>query len=188
MARSYDNTQRAARAADTRDRIVDATEALLASGPFAEVTLQRVASEAGVTVQTVLRHLGSREGCLQAVAARVQARIERQRGGVGPEAPAVAVARLVDHYEQEGRLVLRLLAEEAAGDPFSQAAAAAGRAYHRAWCARCFGASEADATRLDALVAATDLSTWKLLRLDLGRSREQTEAVITRLVRSLEAP
>lgn len=189
MARAYDNRQRAARAAETRERVAAVAEALLTSGPVADLTLPRIADGAGVTVQTVLRHFGSRDGCLQAVAARVRERIEAQRGGEGPEDPATAVARLVDHYEREGRLVLHLLGQAPTGDPFAAAAAAEGRAFHRAWCARCFEVSEDDRTRLDALVAATDLSVWKLLRLDLGRSPEETRAVVTRLVHAvLEAP
>jgi hypothetical protein len=37
---------------------------------------------------------------------------------------------------------------------------------------------------VDAVVAATDIYIWKLIRLDLGRSRDQTEAVIARLART----
>ena len=87
--------------------------------------------------------------------------------------------------------MLNLLAQEANGDPLPRRASEEGRAYHRAWAVRCFGpwAGEPDPVRIDALVAATDLYVWKLLRLDLGRSREATERVVARLVRSvLEAP
>lgn len=189
--RSYDMTRRARAAAETTERILAATEASLASRPVTDVTLQDIAAGAGVTVQTVLRHMGSREGCFAAVAERIAARVEAQRGHTAPGDVDAAIASLVAHYEAEGRLVLNLLAQEGGSDPVPRQAAEAGRAYHRAWVLRCFGpwTPEPDAQLIDALVAATDLYVWKLLRLDLGRTVTDTEAVIARLVRAtLEAP
>jgi AcrR family transcriptional regulator len=189
--RPYDMTRRARGAAETTDRIVAATEALLATVPVGDITLQDIAGGAGVTVQTVLRHMASREGCFAAVGERIAARIERQRGHTLPGDIDGAIASLIAHYEAEGRLVLALLAQESLADPLPREAAEAGRAYHRAWVERSFGpwASEPAPELVDALVAATDLYVWKLLRLDLGRSAEATEAVILRLVRAVrEAP
>ena len=71
----------------------------------------------------------------------------------------------------------------------ARAVAEAGRATHRAWCARVFAPAlpgpdaPAYAARLDAFVAATDLSLWKLLRRDLGRSAAETKAVLLALLR-----
>jgi hypothetical protein len=42
-----------------------------------------------------------------------------------------------------------------------------------------------DHVGVDALIVATDLSVWRLLRHDLGRSREETAAVITRTVHAI---
>ena len=182
-------TNRARDAARTSERIVAATEALLASESIADVTLQAIASRSGVTVQTVLRHMGSRDGCFAAVGERLAARVDAQRAGAEPGDVAAAIAVLVQHYEAEGRLMLNLLSQEGSGDAFARTAAEAGRVYHRAWVVRCFGPMPHDDLHgVDALVAVTDLYVWKLLRLDLGRSVEATEAVIARLVRSnLEA-
>ena len=187
MPRAYDNTKRARDAARTKERIVAATEALLAVGPIGDVTLQAIAAGAEVTVQTVLRHMGSRDGCFAAVGERMGARVEAQRGGTEPGDVDAAIAALIAHYEAEGRLVLNLLAQEGGGEAVPHEAAEAGRAYHRAWVVRCFGpwAQEPDPQVVDALVAATDLYVWKLLRLDLGRTRRATEAVVARLVRSV---
>ncbi len=190
MTRTYDMTLRGKLAAETTERIVTATETLLGDCPWAAVTLKAIADHAGVTVQTVLRHMGSRDGCVEAVGRRLAARIEEQRGRSQPGDVDAAVADLVAHYEAEGRLVLNVLAQEDGGDPLLQNAAATGRAFHRGWVERCFAPWLADddaATRerTDALVAATDLYVWKLLRLDLGRSREVTEAVVGRLVRAV---
>ncbi len=186
MARTYDMTRRARAAAETADRIVTTAESLLATLPVHEITLQDIADGAGVTVQTVLRHMGTREGVFAAVGERIGARVAAQRGHATPGDVAGAIALLVAHYEDEGRLVLNLLAQEASADPVPREAAEAGRAYHRAWVQRLIEplVSQPNAELLDALVAATDLYVWKLLRLDLGRSTAATEAVMARLVRA----
>lgn len=187
--RTYDMSRRAAAATDTARRITDATEELLASGPTSDVTLQAIAQGAGVTVQTVLRHMGSRDGCLEAVGARVQARVDDQRGQGEPGDVDAALSGLLDHYEAEGRLVLNLLHQESGSNPVARQAVAEGRAYHRAWVLRCFGPLLPDRRQgtVDALVAATDIYVWKLLRLDLGRSAAATRAVMNRTVHALLA-
>lgn len=189
MTRTYDMTNRARRAARTSERIVAATEQLLTEEPVAKVTLPAIAEAAGVSVQTVLRHMESRKGCFEAVRTHVSARVEARRGGdVGGDVGA-AVEGLVAHYESEGRLMLNLLAQEGAGEDLPRRAAEEGRAYHGAWIERCFGRWLApdDEVARDALAVATDLSAWKLLRLDQGRSVEATEAAIARLVRAVLA-
>lgn len=187
MSRAYDNSRRADAAARTTERIAAATEQLLASRPLADITLQAIAQGADVSVQTVLRHMGSRDGCFLAAGERLEARIDAQRGHSAPGDVDSALDGLVEHYEADGRLVLTLLSQET-GDPLALEAARRGRAYHRAWVQRCFG-PDLDEPTTDALVAATDLYIWKLLRLDLGRSVDSTRATLGRLVRAvLETP
>lgn len=186
MTRTYDMTNRARSTSRTTERIVSATETLLASKPIDEVTLLAIASGAGVTVQTVLRHMGSRDGCFRAVGDRVHQRVRGQRESSAPGDVSGAVAGLMAHYEADGRLVLNLLAQETR-DGFAADAASRGRQYHRAWVDRCLGPllRERNDQSLDALVAATDLYVWKLLRLDLRRSAAECEAVISRLVHAV---
>lgn len=186
MTRTYDMTNRARSSSQTRERIVSATENLLASGPVEEVTLLAIAGDAGVTVQTVLRHMDSRDGCFRAVRERVQRRVQHQRESSAPGDVAAAITTLMAHYEADGRLMLNLLAQEARNG-FAAEAASSGRDYHRAWVDRCLGprVRRRDEQTLDTLVTATDLYVWKLLRLDLGRSAEQSEAVVTRLVHAI---
>ena len=187
MGRTYDNSKRAAAARQTTERIAEATENLVAERALGEVTLQAIAERAGVTVQTVLRHMGSRDGCLDAARHRVTARIEAQRGHTAPGDVDAALQALLLHYERDGRLVLQLLAQETS-DPFAREAVEEGRAYHRAWVERCFGPGLAVGDRqrsVDALVAATDLFVWKLLRLDLSRTPQDTADVIDHLVRAI---
>ncbi len=190
MTRPYDRTRRAAAAAETTTRIVDAAENLLANAPLGALTLQAVAAGAGVTVQTVMRHMGGRDGCIDAVRARVVARIDGHRLAAAEGDVGAALSGLLRHYEADGRLILHLLAQ-APHEPWALDAVEQGRAYHRAWVLRSFGPhlpSPAPERRVDALVAATDLYVWRLLRLDLGRSAADTAAVIETLTLAVLEP
>jgi AcrR family transcriptional regulator len=185
MSRDYDNTGRAKRAARTGERILEVAEALVRQKPISQVTLTEVAEGAGVTVQTVLRHHGSREGVLEAMGERIGDQIRDQRSAVKPGDVEAAVDNVIEHYEAEGDLILRILSEEAtsiiAGD-----AAREGRDFHRNWVETTFGPLLGDEDRelqVDALVVATDLYTWRLLRRDLGRDLSGVRAVMLHLVR-----
>ena len=190
MTRRYDNSRRAQQAAQTREDILIATERLLASRRLEDITLRAIAEEAGTTVQTVLRHMESRDGCFSAVAREVAARVREQRGNVEYDSIEAAIADLTDHYEPEGRLILNLLAQERDGNAFVAEMMRKGRAFHRRWVRRCFARdiSRGDTAEIDALVVATDIYAWKLLRLDLGRSAHATRRVMSDMVtRILEA-
>jgi AcrR family transcriptional regulator len=187
MARRYNNSRRSAAAAATAERIVDVTQALLLKQSISTITLQSIAADSGVTVQTVLRHMGSREGCLLAVGERLRERVERDRFTSQPGDIPGALAGLLIHYERDGGLVLKLLAEEF-NDPLAQQAVGEGRSTHRAWVERCFGPLLPETDRelvVDALVVSTDLTVWHLLRQDLSRSPEQVARVIEHLVRAV---
>ncbi len=186
--RTYTQTHRADQAAATADRILDATATLFWSAPSMQISLSAVAAAAGVTVQTVIRRFGGREGLLAAVAERETARVARERNPEAITDPASAVAQLVAHYEASGDGVLRLLAEELRS-PDLAGAADVGRRMHREWCASVFSASVASAPdggrRLAQLVAVTDVYTWKLLRRDAGLDRASVELAILELLRPL---
>ena len=182
VARSYDMTNRSLASAQTRDRIVSTTERLIGQRPIGDVTLQAIAEGAGVSVQTVLRHFGSRDGCLAALAERVRGRVAEQRGELPTGDVPTAITALVAHYEAEGPLILRLLGQET-GDAWAAAFVGYGRDYHRDWVRRFLSCDPGDdGTTIDALVAATDLSVWRLLRLDLGRTPAQVGAAMLLLV------
>jgi AcrR family transcriptional regulator len=191
-ARGYRMAARAEAAARTARDILAATAELWRERPLDEVTLADIAGRAGVSVRTVIRRFGSRAGviaaCIEADAAGIEA--ERGRVSVGDVEGALEV--LLAHYERDGDAVLRTLAlKETVAE--AKAIAEAGRAMHRAWCARVFAsylppaADGAYGIRLDAFVAATDLYAWKLLRRDLRRSAAGTGQVIRALVDGLLA-
>lgn len=187
MTRTYDMSRRSQKAEQTSQNIIAATEWLLTEKSLEEITLDNIAQEAGVTVQTVLRHMESRDGCLHAVADRVSFRIEKQRGFTEPGNIPVIIESLIEHYEKEGKLVLNLLAQEHKGDSFASNFTNKGRAYHRKWVVRCFGPhiSGKSSEVIDGIVAVTDVYTWKLLRLDLGRSRDKTKNIILNMVKKI---
>lgn len=187
MIRTYDMTNRSARASETTERIVAVTEEMLATIQVGEITLQSIAERSDLSVQTVLRHMGSRDGCFRAVRERVYTRIRDQLGHSEPGDVGAAVSELFAHYEAEGQLVLNLLLQEDDAELFAQEAVESGRAFHRAWVERCFGPvlNGPDEEAIDALVVITDLYVWKLLRLDLRRSETAAQAVVTRMVRTL---
>lgn len=188
--RTYRMTARAEAAAQTGRDILEATVALWRERALDEITLQAIADRAGVTVQTVLRRFGSKEGvieaCIQEDVAGV--RLERDRASAGDVEGALDV--LAAHYERDGDAIVRTLGLE---DRLEAAAAVAerGRREHREWCARVFGPflppsdTEAYGGRLDAFVAATDLYLWKLLRRDLGRTVEETRQALRSLLDGL---
>ena len=66
-----------------------------------------------------------------------------------------------------------------------------GRAHHRCWIEAAFAPwlvgqpRETQQRRVDALVAATDVYLWRLVRRDMGRSTRHLEAVMLDLVRGV---
>ncbi|MEO9198767.1 MAG: hypothetical protein ABI206_08445, partial [Antricoccus sp.] len=98
-----------------------------------------------------------------------------------------AVRILIEHYEEFGDRVLKMLAEED-HVPALRPIVEGGRALHRDWCDRVFAPNLVGGPALDRrrrraqLIAVCDVYTWKLLRRDAGLSRRQTEIAITELV------
>ena len=188
--RPYRMVARAASAAATGERILDAAVEVFWELPGEQISLDEVARRAGVTVQTVIRRFGGRDGLFAAAAERELERVRRQRDQVPVGDAAGAVRVLVDHYEAMGDRVLRLLAEEqrAAG---LREIADRGRTLHREWCARVFARALGGRVgierrrRLAQLVAVCDVYSWKLLRRDAGLSRSQTELALVELLEPL---
>jgi len=184
--RSYTMTTRAKATEETRRRILQAAFDLQSRHLAFEIVLDAVAAEAGVSVQTVLRHFGSRAGLFDEAVVFARDQIaEERRAPVGDVAGAIRV--LVDHYEKRGDLALMMLAQESTYEGVRRMSDR-GKAMHRAWVAEVFAAFlddlDADAREelLDLLVVATDVYAWKLLRRDRGLSRNVTEHRINSLV------
>lgn len=185
--RPYRMAARAESAAATRNRILDAAVHMFWSAPTTDISLERVASRADVSIQTLIRHFGTKDGLFEAALKRETGRVDRQRdeAPVGDVRGAIRV--LLDHYEAMGDDLLRLLAEEHR-TPGLREVVDVGRASHRGWCERVFAAALSDRKgvdrdrRLAQLVSICDVYTWKLLRKDARLSRRQTELALVELL------
>jgi AcrR family transcriptional regulator len=185
-SRRYSQRARAQAAAATGQRIIDAFLQRLMKQWYDEITLDRVAEDAEVTVQTVVRRFGGKVGLLASAVKVLANQINAQRA-----APRGDVGRLVDNliadYEQRGDAVIRLLALEPR-HPALKDVLNFGRSEHRQWVTSAFaeplgklglGPRE---RALDALVIATDVYTWKILRRDLARSVAASTSTIKGLI------
>ncbi len=189
--RPYRMRARAEAAAETRRRILEAVIELHTERFFDQVSLEDIAERAEVTVQTVIRRFGSKERLIEAATEEANKRVLRQRDQAPVGDIEGAVKNLVDHYEEWGDGVLRLLAQEERVPAF-RAVTDKGRALHYEWVERTFApllAGRAGTSRrrlLAGLIAVCDVYFWKLLRRDLGLSREQTELTVREVILALK--
>lgn len=188
--RPYRMTARAEAAEGTGERILDATIAVFWQRPIDEISLEEVARRAEVSVQTVIRRFGGKYGLLAAAAERETERVGGQRGQARVGDVAGAVRNLLDHYEELGLPVLRLLAQEDRS-PALRDLADRGRVVHAQWCERVFAPWLAGlddtkrARRLAQIIAVTDVAVWKLFRHDQGLSPHETEIALIDLLQRL---
>lgn len=188
--RPYRMSARADATVATGERILDSFADLFWQRSSDQISLDEVAAAAGVSVQTVIRRFGGKQGLFLAALKRQGERVRAQRdeAPVGDVIGAVKV--LVDHYEDFGDRVLKLLADEER-TPAVRAVTDPGRAMHAEWCERVFAPTLAAlrgaqrARRFAQLVAVCDVYTWKLMRRDRGLSRRQTELALVELLQPL---
>jgi AcrR family transcriptional regulator len=191
--RAYRQSARAQATEETAERIIEVFAGRLRDSWLEEIRLEDVAREAGVTVQTVIRRFGGKDGLLDGACERLNREIERRRA-VAPGDVTAAVEVLTKDYEITGDVVMRMLGQEDRY-PAVQRVTDVGRTFHRHWLAAAFAPwldamSRADAERrLDALVIATDVYVWKLLRRDMGRPlSEYRDRVETLIAAAIFAP
>ena len=183
---------RAQRSAATADRIRDAAWTRFSTRGYDEVTLAEVAEAAAVSVPTVRTHFGGKENLFLAGYVAWGMRAVRNREAARQADPLTAVGQLLRDYERQGGVALHLLAEEDRF-PAVKEMTDGGRAYHRWWLGEVFEqhlsrlTSATRERRLAQLFLATDLMSWKLLRLDLGLSARRTEAAVLENVQALVA-
>ena len=185
-SRTYTMSARADGVAATRERIARSALDLLFDQWYDDVTLTAIANAAGVSHQTVLNHFDSKEGVALAAAAILRDETLAFRGRAREGDIEGAVHILVGEYERFGDANVRwAVASERLGGLASLIDDA--RAVHQEWLRHVFGQwlpADLGAGRrfVNALHAATDVYTWKLLRRDLGLGRAETERTMTDLV------
>lgn len=186
--RAYSMERRSAMAEATKARIRLAAVELHAERLWDGFTLQEVARRAGVTVQTVLRVYGSKEAL--ALLALEASALRDRRPSSPPGDVAAAIRALYQDYEEIGDRVIRCLAEEPRR-PALASQVEAGRRAHRQWLATVFApqlrarVGRARERLLHALIVATDVYAWKVLRRDLGLDRDVAEGVVGTMIAAL---
>lgn len=183
-------TTRAESAAQTTKDIIRVIGELWLNYSIHEITLEMISEKAGVTVRTILRKYGSKEKLFEAsvrtdAAGIIAIKDEAKAGNIKQ-----AVSVLMKEYEYVGSAVIRTLAVENEL-PLAAKILKKGREEHTKWCARIFAAHLPKTTDkqypilLGAFYAATDVYKWKLLRKDLGYSKEQTEEIFIRTIQGI---
>jgi AcrR family transcriptional regulator len=175
----------------TRRRILEATERLFDEHWWDEVTLNRIAADAGVSHQTVLNHFGSKDAVLLALIEHKQGDTLERRRQAEPGDVTTAVALLIAQYEHFGLANVRATQQEHRV-PALRAALDAARASHRDWVERTFAHVLPDSEpergqKIAAFLGATEVAVWKSLHHDYGFSKRDTAVAMTMLINALEA-
>jgi AcrR family transcriptional regulator len=187
--RHYRQIARAEAAGDTARRIAIAFSECIHERWIEDVTLENVAARAGVTVRTIIRRFGSKEGLLarhtEYLAAHVRADMK-----ITPGDFEGALDRGLKFYERIGDGIIRNLAQEKR-HPVLKPMLDLGRSEFRHILAA-FYAPWLDPLPvkerqrvLDQLVVANDIYAWQILRRDAGRSLKETRAVMLALVHAI---
>jgi AcrR family transcriptional regulator len=178
---------RAQAAAATQERILASAWQHFSQRPYEQVRLADIAADAGVTVQTLHSRFGPKDGLFVAAWSWTIGPEGARRDSAPVGDVRAAVRLLYDSYELRGDAVLRLLAAEDR-IPAVREMADAGRAWHRDWVERTFAPllgglrGAARERRLVALVVATDLLVWKLLRREMGLGRATAERIVIEMI------
>ena len=184
--RAYRQGARAEGAEATATKVIDAFLARAQTQWFDEITLDQLAQDAGVTVQTVIRRFNGKDGVVEAATEAFGKGVLNRREAA-PGKIDQAVDGLIRDYEQAGYLVMRILAQEDRY-PTLKKVADFGRAGHRQWITEVFAPwidrlpAKAKQARIDGLVAAMDLYLWRLIRVDIGRDVASYRALVMRLI------
>jgi len=188
--RQYRMGVRAQRSEATARRIREVALERFLSRAYDDVTLDEIAAAANVTVPTLIAHFGRKEGLFVAAVEDWGGRMVEFREEAPAGDHAGAIRNLLEHYDASGDRLLHLLAEEDRF-PTVRAMTDEGRKFHREWVERVFepslrGLRGAGRERLVVqLIVATDLLSWKLMRLDMKLSRRQTEAAMAGMIAAL---
>ena len=185
--RQYRMVARAEAVAANGERMLASAWARFCAQPFDEVRLADVAADAAVTVQTLYARFGTKEELFVSAWRWFAKPQGARRDSVAVGDVRAGIRALYDDYERHGEAVLRLMAQEERISAVREMIDS-GRAYHRDWVARVFapmldGLTPADRQRRHvALIVATDLLVWKLLRKDMKLGRKEAERIVTEMV------
>lgn len=188
--RSYQKKERALAEQANGEAILDAALKAFSTELFDRVTLNAIAKESKVSVQTVIRRFGSKEDLFEHLAEREEKRVVADRDIPGEKGLKAALDTLIKHYERDGDMMTNFVSQEHLFEPI-QKIVRRGREVHRHWvekhCSNLF--MELDNTKREqailAAIAATDLSTWKLLRRDHKQKPKDVAEIMYKLLHGI---
>jgi len=190
--RKYDSSNRKAQAEARREKILKCAAKLLVENHKDEFRLEDVAQLAGVSVQTILRAFGSKDGLLvKTLEHEAPAALDFSiYSNIKTEDLDQLVASLFKIYDQIGDLVIHALSHEHRSPEF-QKSLDVGRDFHKDWVSNAFGVRiqhrppSERATLFHALLTATDIYIWKILRRDEVLSFDASVATVVFTLKSL---
>jgi AcrR family transcriptional regulator len=167
----------------TREALLDAAVDEFYNERWQKTSLDALATRAGVTKQTLLRHFGSKDGLLLQALMRGGSQVLNQRWSAPAGDVEAAVENLLDHYEEWGERALRIGAWQG-GPPMLAKLSRMARQVHYDWVEHAFGQSldgleePARARRRAALIALCDVHTWWLFTRELRLTRAEVRATL----------
>jgi AcrR family transcriptional regulator len=176
----------------THDALLDAAEEELYRDNWQQTTLEALATKAGVTKQTLLRHFGSKDGLLLQTVMRGAAKVLKQRWSAEPGNVEDAVENLLEHYETWGERSLRVGAWQSGPAALAKLSQGA-RQVHYEWVDFAFGpqlerlAEPHRGRQRAALIALCDVHAWWLLAHDLALDRTELRATLSNAIERLLA-
>lgn len=187
---NYDNSKRLIDAENTKIEIIKAFGTLWSNYSIKDITLEKVAKEAGVTTKTILRKFESKEGLTNESLSYLAAEIESERTTTKVGDIDDILKALLSNYEKMGEAAIRTINLESELE-IARQIGAKGRALHRDWCIRMFASYLPNEKSIDyeiqltSFIAATEIYLWKLMRKDLKLSKEKTFSIFKNLVEGL---
>lgn len=174
----------------TRLRILAACRDLFLEKWVDQITLEDVARQANVTVQTLLRHFGTRDALVNLAISEIDLGIQMRKVPPQQGNLQTITSAVTEFYEVYGLYLLRAIALE---DRFPQLnlLLTRSRRMHREWVQHSFDVylralSPQNRQQLeDQLYSLTEVYFWRVYRIDLGKSREILENTWVRMLRSL---
>lgn len=190
--KSRDGTLRAARAVETRERIVDAARRRFRTSGYAATTLREIALEAGVAVQTVYAVFGSKANILRELRLAVVGDTEADAawgealGAATVDDAVRAFARSIRLRWEHGADIVAINVDAASADPQIRAEVAAAERVRRTGIgevARALVALEPGIGRADLLAAQLEAITvttaYEVLTAGHGWTADAYEAWLT---------
>lgn len=190
MVRRYRQQLRARALEDRRQAAADAAIALWLKGGLDAITLQAVANHAGLSLKSVVRYFGNKDGLLRACMEVAVGREEGER-----EVPVGDVGAVVEVLAQRYELIADRVVKNGDAElryPAMRAWVDRARKSHREWLARAFAPwlparGRVRSQRLGALFWATEVRCWWTVRHALGFDRKAATGVLRTLLDALVA-